>query len=454
MKRNRILVTVVSMIASMCFLASCAPVATEPPVVTDTAATEAPVEAATEPAAMAEPVTLTFMVGSNENDQKMNKALAEAYMALHPEVTINVEVGSAGSDADNMVKTRLATGEMTDLFYYNSGSLLQALNPSETLVDLSQLSFMDNVVDSFKATVSQNGGVYGVPVGTASAGGILYNKKVFEEVGISVPTTWAEFESNNDKLIAAGIAPIIATFGDTWTSQLLVLGDYYNVMQAYPTFAEEFTANIAKFSSVPSAMGGFNYLAEGFEKGWWQKDYATTKFEQGLDMLVEGKGAQYPMLSFALGTIATNYPDRANDFGFFAIPGTDAATTGATIWMPNAIYIAKSSPNITAAEEFLAFVASPAGAEAITAVVPPTGPYVIKGATLPDDVLSGVKEIAAYIDAGKSAPALEFLSPVKGPALEQLCVAVGTGQMTAAEAAAAYDKDVEKQAQQLGLEGW
>jgi raffinose/stachyose/melibiose transport system substrate-binding protein len=53
-----------------------------------------------------------------------------------------------------------------------------------------------------------------------------------------------------------------------------------------------------------------------------------------------------------------------------------------------------------------------------------------------------------------SAPALEFLSPVKGPTLEQITVAVGTGQMTPAEGAAAYDLDVEKQAQQLGLPGW
>jgi raffinose/stachyose/melibiose transport system substrate-binding protein len=86
--------------------------------------------------------------------------------------------------------------------------------------------------------------------------------------------------------------------------------------------------------------------------------------------------------------------------------------------------------------------------------VAPTGPYVIKGATLPDSVLPAVKDVAAYIDEGKSAPALEFLSPVKGPTLEQLTTAVGSCQMTADEAAVAYDEDVEKQAQQLGLPGW
>ncbi len=84
----------------------------------------------------------------------------------------------------------------------------------------------------------------------------------------------------------------------------------------------------------------------------------------------------------------------------------------------------------------------------------PSGPYVVKGATLPADVLPAVMDIQAYIDAGNSAPALEFLSPVKGPSLENITVAVGSGLNTAEEGAALYDQDVEKQAQQLGLEGW
>ncbi len=441
-------------------LTACAPAATAvpaPAAPADTAApapTSAPAPTEVPATAAPAPVELTFLVGSNENDQLMNHALADAYMALHPNVTINIESGPTGTEADNLVKTRLATGEMNDLFYYNSGSLLQALHPADTLVDLSQQPFMANIVDSFKQTVSQNGQVFGVPVGTASAGGILYNTKIFAQVGISVPKTWAEFEANNEKLKAAGIAPVIVTFGDTWTSQLFVLADYYNVQQAVPTFAADYTANKAKYASTPAAMAGFSYMQEGFEKGWWQQDYATTKFDQGLKLLADGKGAQYSMLSFALGTIATNSPEAGNDIGFFALPGTDASKNGATIWMPNAVYIPKTSKHIAEAEDFLAFIASTDGADAITAKVPPTGPYVIKGAKLPDNVLPGVKEIAAYIDAGSSAPALEFLSPIKGPSLEQLCVAAGTGQMDAAAAAAAYDEDVKKQAQQLGLAGW
>jgi raffinose/stachyose/melibiose transport system substrate-binding protein len=66
-------------------------------------------------------------------------------MALHPNVTITVESRPGGAEGDNIVKTRLASGEMTDVFWYNSGSLLQALNPSDTLVDLSSEPFIANI---------------------------------------------------------------------------------------------------------------------------------------------------------------------------------------------------------------------------------------------------------------------------------------------------------------------
>ena len=70
--------------------------------------------------------------------------------------------------------------------------------------------------NSFLPTVSQNGQIFGVPSGTAMGGGILYNKKVYADLGLSVPKTWAEFEANNEKIKAAGIAPVAATtYGDT-----------------------------------------------------------------------------------------------------------------------------------------------------------------------------------------------------------------------------------------------
>jgi raffinose/stachyose/melibiose transport system substrate-binding protein len=408
--------------------------------------------ASTAPSEAAAPVTLTYLVDDTEATQARAQALTDAYTALRPEVTFEIETRPGGTDGDNIVKTRLSTGEMTDIFWYNSGSLLQALNPNESLVDVSGEPWIANINDSYLPTVSSGDAIFGAPSETAMGGGILYNKKVYADLGLEVPTTWAEFAANNEKIKEGGIAPVAATFGDTWTSQLFVLADYFNVQTAVPDFAEKYTMNQAHYSDTPAALASFKRLQEAYDKGWWQKDFAATKLDGGLEAVAKGTAAHYPMLTFVLGTIAENFPDQVKDVGFFAQPGDGA--NGATIWMPAATYIAKTSEHADVAKDFLGFIASVEGTEVLTSAIAPSGPYVINGSSLPDDVLPAVKEIQTYLESDAAAPALEFLSPVKGPALEQLTVAVGTGQYSAEEAAKLYDQDVEKAAKQLGLPGW
>ena len=82
------------------------------------------------------------------------------------------------------------------------------------------------------------------------------------------------------------------------------------------------------------------------------------------------------------------------------------------------------------------------------------GPLAVAGLTLPSNTLPVVFELQEYMDAGKSAPSLEMITPVKGPNLDKICVEVGSGMKTPLQGAQAYDEDVKTQAQQLGLEGW
>ena len=96
--------------------------------------------------------------------------------------------------------------------------------------------------------------------------------------------------------------------GLTWTSQLFVLADYCNVQAAIPDFAEKYTTNQIKYATTPAALAGFKRLEEGFQKGWWQPDFGSATFDDGLNMLATGKIAQYPMLTFALSTIAGEPP--------------------------------------------------------------------------------------------------------------------------------------------------
>jgi raffinose/stachyose/melibiose transport system substrate-binding protein len=402
------------------------------------------------------PVELSFLVDNTETTVAAAQALADAFTAANPDITVEIETRPGGADGDNIVKTRLQTGEMTDVFWYNSGSLLQALAPEQTLVDLSGEAFLDNVSDTFEAGVAVGDGIYGVPVGNAMGGGILYNKAVYADLGLEVPLTWDDFQDNNQAILDAGIAPVIQTYGpeSAWTSQLFVLGDNYNVLQADPEFAAEFTANEAKIVDTPAALAGFEHLQEVYEAGYLNADFASATYADGLRMVAEGTGAHYPMLTFAVPEIVANYPDQADNVGFFAIPGEDADANGLTTWLSAGVYIAATSEHQDAAKQFLAFIASVEGCDAQTEAVGVSGPYFVDGCTLPSDVPVATADMLPYFESGDTAPALEFLSPVKGPNLPGILVEVGSGIRSAADGAALYDQDVEKQAQQLGLEGW
>lgn len=401
-------------------------------------------------------VTLSYLVDDNPTNVATAEALKSAFEAENPDIKIDIETRPGGGEGDNIIKTRLATGEMTDVFRYNAGSLFQALNPPQTMLDLTNEPFQANVIDSFKPVVTApDGKIYGVPEEASMGGGILYNKKIYADLGLSVPKTWAEFMANNEKIKAAGKVAVIQTFGDTWTSQLFVLGDYFNLQAAVPSFAADYTAGKAKYAAIPAATAGFQKGEDVFKAGFLNEDFAAAKFDDGLRMVATGEGAHYPMLTFAIGGIAQNYPDNLADVGFFAIPGDDAAKNGLTVWMPAAVYISKTTMHPDEAKKFVAFIASTKGCDARTSANGATGPYLIKDCALPTDVPPAVADLLPYFQQdGLTAPALEFVSPIKGPALEQITVEVGSGIRSAADGAALYDEDVKKQAMQLGLPGW
>ncbi|WP_427893075.1 ABC transporter substrate-binding protein [Kribbella sp. GL6] len=400
---------------------------------------------------------LTYLIGNQDQDLKNAQQLVKDFTAKNAGISIKIETRPAGTEGDNIVKTRLSTGDMPEIFNYNTGSLFQAIAPQKNLVSLSDQPYVGTLDDNFKNTVTADGQVYGVPVGGFMGGAVLYNIPIYKKLGLTPPKTWAEFMANSAKIKAAGITPVIQTYGETWTAQLFVLGDFHNVAAAEPDFADKYTKNQAKYATSPAALKGFEHTEAVHDAGFENKDFASAKLPDGLKMLATGQGAQYPILSGVVSNMIATYPDAAKNVGLFALPGDDASKNGLTVWTPGADYIPKTTTGakLDAAKKFLAFIASPDGCKSQAAAGAPTGPYAVKGCALPADVPQAIKDMQPYLDKpGASSLALEFVSPVKGPSLSQITVEVGSGIRKAKDGAARYDEDVKKQAQQLGLAGW
>jgi raffinose/stachyose/melibiose transport system substrate-binding protein len=401
--------------------------------------------------------TISLLAGGNDPaSTKFANDLSKAFHKANPTITVKVETRPAGTDGDNLIKTRLSTGDMNDVFLYNSGSLFQALHPDTQLQPLTDEPWVKEITDDFKKTVSTDKGTYGAPTGTTFDGGIMYNKKVYEKLGLSVPKTWSDFIANSEKIKAAGIVPVIQSYGDTWTSQLFVLADFANVNAADPSWAADYTANKsnAKYSKQP-ALAGFTHTQEIFDKGLMNKDYASLTNVNALKMLATGEGAQYPMITTVISNVLQSNPDQINDIGYFAIP-TDSGEPNATVWEPGGAYIPKTTTGdkLAAAKKLVAFINSPTGCDIQNSAGTPAGPFAISTCKLPSDAPALVQDELKYQDDKKTGLALEFLSPIKGPNLEKILIQVGSGISSGTQGAALYDQDVKAQAQQLGIKGW
>lgn len=395
-----------------------------------------------------EGVTITFLKDADTADDGINAVAALAKERLG--LTVEVEQRVGGADGDNIVKTRLASGDMADICLYNSGSLLNALNPSEYFYDLSDQDFVATYDDTYKETVTVDEKVYGVPVSSTQAGAILYYKPDYEELGLSVPDTWDEFISNCKKLKEAGKTAMIGTFGDSWTSQACYLGDNYNVIADNPSFAEDFESGKVKFASTPAGVESFQKLLD--VQPFYNEDYLAATYDDGCEMLANGDGTHWIMLTQALGNIYSLYPESIDDIGVFGIPGNDPNNMGLTVWEPVSLYVNKNAENVDAVLDFMRIYVSTEGLDAYSGVVKADGPYCIKGYELPEDAYPAVKEdMQKYFDDGKTCTALEFMTSVKGSNCPAICQEVGSGQTTAEAAATAYDEDCKKQAVQLGL---
>lgn len=374
--------------------------------------------------------------------------LCEEKTGIH----IETEIRASGGDGDNQVKTRLASGEMTDLCGYNSGSKLGELNPEENFIDISGEEFAQRLDDTYKTAVSAGSdtAVYGIPLTATMSGAILYNKEVYEENNLEIPHTWDDFLKNCDVLKEAGIDAVVGSLGDSWTIQVPYLGDHYNVLAEEPDFAEKFEAGETKYATSEAGLKSFQKLED--LQSYFNEDYTATTYADACDKLVNGEAGHYFILTQALSSIYELYGDEINKIGLMGIPGDDPENHGLTVWEPTSIYGNANSDKKEDILRFMEFYTSDEALDAFTEAQKPDGPYCIKGYELPEDSYDAVKQAQEYFDAGKVNVALEFQTAVKGTNCEYICSELATGQTTAEEAAQAYDDDCKKQATQLGLD--
>ncbi len=118
-----------------------------------------------------------------------------------------------------VVNSSIQSGNTPDLLTWWSGYRLESLYASGALLDLTDLWTAaieaGNAPESLAAAFTFDDRQYGFPQ-NAAYWVVFYNKRVFEEQGVSVPTTWDEFLGVCDTLKSADVTPLYATIDGRW----------------------------------------------------------------------------------------------------------------------------------------------------------------------------------------------------------------------------------------------
>ncbi len=202
MKKILALLMALVMVFALCACGQTAAPAEEAP------AAEAPAaEAPAAEAAAADEITLDVIIcqyGNNTQDWFLGSGMngtnfVDKFESENPGVKLNLEVVS-WNDVYTVVDTRIASGQAPDILnidvfanYANDGLLMPVSEycPDELFADFFP-SFIDqSVID---------GVCWAVP-DLASARALYYNVDMFDEMGIDVPTTWAELEDASQTIL-------------------------------------------------------------------------------------------------------------------------------------------------------------------------------------------------------------------------------------------------------------
>lgn len=226
-------------------------------------------------------------------------------------VKVNLEMPSS-DQYDSVLQARLSGDDAPDLFTIHSNNI-SAYDKAGNLTDLSAEPLADKLYENVKETVSIEGRLLAVPI-ESQAWGVLYNKDIFEECGLTAPDTLEELETVCETLKEKGHTPFLLAFQEQWVPQLmtaLTIGgkvsgeanDWLERMyQDQASYSE--IADIFDVIDLIMANGTDRAMEEGSEAG--SADFAI------------GKAAMYVQGTWASATIMSTNPDM--NLGVFPLP--------------------------------------------------------------------------------------------------------------------------------------
>lgn len=263
-------------------------------------------------------VLKSYMYGTGAA-KDMFDAMNKKFEEMYPNITIESEM--APSDQfDAVIKTKLASGDAPDIFGIRPGAAGQPIVDAGYLMDLSGESWTSHIYPALKPTITYGGKVYGLPLeGNFIA--TVYNKKIFNDLGLKVPTTYSELLAVCESLKKAGIIPMALGLKTPYVNQVLPFTLSASLMSTGDQEIGE------KISSGKATYEGSQWkdvmdlVMDMKGKGYFNEDATGTSYDQAVQLFTTGKAAMITNGNWVLGSIKGANPNM--EIGVMPLPATE-----------------------------------------------------------------------------------------------------------------------------------
>jgi raffinose/stachyose/melibiose transport system substrate-binding protein len=379
-----------------------APQATSKPA----AATQAPAGQQTQSGQQATITLSSIAVGSDQ----LAPLMAD-FEKANPNIKVNVQYLPQATLGQATV-TALQAGNAPDVMYTNGGTgqlhSVFALGKTGYLADLSQRPWAKDVPAVAHDLFWDGNKLYGLPV-AFSLVGVVYNTSQFQQMGLQVPTTFAELVTLCGKIKAAGKIPMaLAGQAPGLYAQAPAANTVYSTN---PNWTEERVAGKATFAGTPGWQAALQQFVDLNNAGCFQPGASADTVVKAFNLLGTEEAVMFLAPSAAIGAIKgvnSNFPAA-----MFPLPGPTPEATRAVTQYNDSFSVNAKSANLDAAMKLVDFLAQPEQQQAyakITGVI-----------SVPDSVTGKVSEM--YSSFG---PLLQQKKAVTLPSLVWPTPAVGT----------------------------
>lgn len=304
-------------------------------------------------------VTLTF--GTHQNGLPTSGIVQELAKEFEQETGIKVDFQiSPDAQWRDLLKVKMDSGEAPDILCADTPiNLASSMRMDQYCVPLNDQEWVKRIDKNVLPAISVDDKIYGITFPGKKIYLYVYNKEIFENLGLEIPTTYEALKSACETIKAAGIIPIYEATANGW-HQVLPLFETAGVyLQEEPDLYEKLNANQMDLDDIPKLQIIIEQLKECSELGYFGDDYLSNSVETAKESMAKGECAMFVAESAWRQEVKADYPEFDVDkLGIFVMPWGDNQMIGVNP-ASNAYFINKDSKHVEEAKQFFEFLARP-----------------------------------------------------------------------------------------------